>query len=609
MHQDKLIGYDATSTVLVGTAAVGSGQVMEELPFTLDGTSVENLTSRYATLYGDGTTNAGKLKFNCSANTHYTEIIGPDHSGGSSYSLKLPNSLPSVSNQVLESNALGVLSWIPTPSGGGGGGGTVTSVGLSAPPAFSVGNSPITGSGSISLGVTGGTVGEFLAYNGQWATPPDTGTIVVGNPSTGASAVLAGISIGSTVYSIPQGTGNGTITSVQAGTGISGGGSSGIVTVTNSDRGSSQLFYKTFTPDNGTNVVASTNQDTMTVKGGSGITTSGAGDQLSISNNLAASLERGGIQIGYTQNGKNYPVLLSGEKAYVNVPWTSGGGGIGFSGSTADGLTTYSNSTTAAVSSDVRLRNNFMTFDGSTQGTGVDFYSSGSTSILRFGDMEGDSAATVELWTDGARKFEVGANGEIGLGTNANQGTSGQVLTSGGPGAVPTWSSGGTQNFANANLTQTGNRTYAMAQYAITFTGTSTISMQNSNGLVVSGNIISNSQSYAAKNSISNKNTSFTVDFNDGNVQQVNLTNGSGNVIISFSNVRAGARYTIITTRLGYEGTYGTYSFNSVLWPNNSTPQNVPAGSGTFNMYEFVATTTSSSGMLGYFFRNYQTAS
>jgi hypothetical protein len=133
--------------------------------------------------------------------------------------------------------------------------------------------------------------------------------------------------------------------------------------------------------------------------------------------------------------------------------------------------------------------------------------------------------------------------------------------------------------------------------------------MQNANGLVTSGNIISNSQSYAAKNSISNKNTSFTINCNDGNVQQVNLTNGSGNVIISFSNVRAGARYTVITTRLGNEGTYGTYSFNSVLWPNNSTPQNVPAGTGTFNMYEFVATTSSSSGMLGYFFRNYQTAS
>ena len=37
---------------------------------------------------------------------------------------------------------------------------------------------------------------------------------------------------------------------------------------------------------------------------------------------LAANGTRGGVQIGYTQAGKNYPVQLSGEKMYVNVPWT-----------------------------------------------------------------------------------------------------------------------------------------------------------------------------------------------------------------------------------------------------------------------------------------------
>ena len=37
---------------------------------------------------------------------------------------------------------------------------------------------------------------------------------------------------------------------------------------------------------------------------------------------LAASGTRGGIQIGYSESGKNYAVKLSSEKAYVNVPWT-----------------------------------------------------------------------------------------------------------------------------------------------------------------------------------------------------------------------------------------------------------------------------------------------
>lgn len=49
---------------------------------------------------------------------------------------------------------------------------------------------------------------------------------------------------------------------------------------------------------------------------------------------LAADGTRGGIQIGYTQSGKNYPVQLSGEKAFVNVPWTD---------------TTYGNATQSAA--------------------------------------------------------------------------------------------------------------------------------------------------------------------------------------------------------------------------------------------------------------------
>ena len=49
----------------------------------------------------------------------------------------------------------------------------------------------------------------------------------------------------------------------------------------------------------------------------SAITTSGT-----INLKTAASGEIGGIKIGYTANGKNYPVQLDGDKAYVNVPWT-----------------------------------------------------------------------------------------------------------------------------------------------------------------------------------------------------------------------------------------------------------------------------------------------
>ena len=37
---------------------------------------------------------------------------------------------------------------------------------------------------------------------------------------------------------------------------------------------------------------------------------------------LGSSSTRGGFKIGYSESGKNYPVELSSEKMYVNVPWT-----------------------------------------------------------------------------------------------------------------------------------------------------------------------------------------------------------------------------------------------------------------------------------------------
>ena len=37
---------------------------------------------------------------------------------------------------------------------------------------------------------------------------------------------------------------------------------------------------------------------------------------------LASSSTRGGVKVGYAENGKNYPVELSSEKMYVNVPWS-----------------------------------------------------------------------------------------------------------------------------------------------------------------------------------------------------------------------------------------------------------------------------------------------
>ena len=54
----------------------------------------------------------------------------------------------------------------------------------------------------------------------------------------------------------------------------------------------------------------------------SGAYTRGNGGGGSYTLPVAADGTLGGVQLGYTQTGRNYPVQLDNEKAYVNVPWT-----------------------------------------------------------------------------------------------------------------------------------------------------------------------------------------------------------------------------------------------------------------------------------------------
>jgi len=104
-------------------------------------------------------------------NTKYT--IGGQQSGGTNYAINLEDSdgvidtlfLYAGTNITLTQNGAGVT----IDSSGGAGG--VTSVGLAAPPAFTVSGSPVTGSGTLTL-AGAGTAQEYIDGTGSLQTFP-----------------------------------------------------------------------------------------------------------------------------------------------------------------------------------------------------------------------------------------------------------------------------------------------------------------------------------------------------------------------------------------------------------------------------------------------------
>ena len=156
--------------------------------------------------------------------------------------------------------------------------GTVSSIALSNGGGLSISGSPITGSGTITVTNTdrGSSQNIFknVAVSGQSTIVADTNndTLTFANGSnititTNATSDTLTVSTSATTCT-------GTITGVTAGTGLSGGGTSGSVTLTNTDRGSSQSIFKNIAVSGQSTIVADNNNDTLTLVAGTGITLS-----------------------------------------------------------------------------------------------------------------------------------------------------------------------------------------------------------------------------------------------------------------------------------------------------------------------------------------------
>ncbi len=205
---------------------------------------------------------------------------------------------PGTSGQVLSSTATGT-QWVSVGPQG------VTSVGLSMPAAFTVANSPITQSGTLT--VTGaGTAAQYINGLGNLVTFPTIPNEYVLPVAT--TVALGGIKIGYTqnAKNYPV-----ALSNEQAYVNVPW--TDTIYTLplaADGTRGGVQIGYV----ENAKNYPVELSSEKMFVN----VPWTDTPYVLPV----ATSSDLGGVKIGYTENAKNYPVELDSDQMYVNVPWT-----------------------------------------------------------------------------------------------------------------------------------------------------------------------------------------------------------------------------------------------------------------------------------------------
>ena len=142
---------------------------------------------------------------------------------------------------------------------------------------------------------------QFLRKDGTWVTPPPGVTYTLSAPS----ANIIRLSDGSTNNDVSLSAGTGITLSQLAGNNIA---------FTNSDRGSSQNIYKNFTATTGGTAVANSNNDTLTLAAGTGITTTRSGDTITIAA-TGATANAGG------QTPADYAVATGQDPVSANVQY------------------------------------------------------------------------------------------------------------------------------------------------------------------------------------------------------------------------------------------------------------------------------------------------
>ncbi len=190
----------------------------------------------------------------------------------------------------------------------------------------------VAGSQDLGNGTIDFQIGDYLLYNGaEWDKIDNTDSVTSVNGATGAVVLDSDdIAEGSTnLYD--------QVVSLSNGTGITTSGTYPNFTITNSDLGSSQTFFKTLGVDTGTDLVANANNDTMSF--------TSTDSSVSISGNGSNTID---ITVGASVNTNifNTDGTLSGNRTV-----TQSSNSLAFTGGdfTVDGTTLVVDESASAV--------------------------------------------------------------------------------------------------------------------------------------------------------------------------------------------------------------------------------------------------------------------
>jgi hypothetical protein len=394
-----------------------------------------------------------------------------------------------------------------------------------------------------------------------------------------------------TSFSNPQGT----VTSIVAGSGLSGGGITTVGVIANIDRGSSQAIFKNFTADSGGTATANSNNDTLTLIGGTNVSTVRSGDTITINatdtntNNYLTGLSWAtatGVLSATRQGLSTLTVDLDGR--YVTSSGvTSVATGAGLSGGTITSTGTITN--TDRGSSQAIFKNVSVSGKSTVVATG----NNDTLTLVQAGGMTITTNAATDTITfssanDNTNNFVTGGNvtsGFVGLtrsglstisfAINNSQITNGRgYVTSSGVTSVGLTSQGDAISIIGTPVTSSGN-------LGITFQGDTTEYVNGEGDLIVFPSIPQGDiTAVVAGTGLSGGGTSGSVTLNNTITNNNQLTNGAGYIT---SGSLPTVNNATITIAAGNKLT-GTANFTT----NQSTAETITLGLASNNISQFV---------------------